>query len=158
MRFTKKISYKLSKPVAMMALAGASLFAGCSKDDDKGLEPEPKTKTTTYVFRPFVYENLTNLDQIKASADSVEVSKIIFRALNTDIDGDSTSAWAGVNLRGVYNASIPALEAAKGKGQMQGTLKNVTEAPVNREFAPKLEALGLKVIFEAKAASQQKAR
>ncbi|WP_251621779.1 hypothetical protein [Odoribacter lunatus] len=48
------------------------------------------------------------------------------------------------------------LDAAKNKGTCRGTLKWVTPHDVNREYTPKLEALGLKIIFDPQTAAAQK--
>lgn len=133
----------------MLSLA---LVIGCSKDND---ELAPETKTTTYTFGPEVYDQIENDAQIKASADSVQVSKIIFQATNVNSIGDSIEEWLGVNMRGLYQSLTWGLNAAKNKGECRGTLKRVSNGEINREYAPKLEALGLKIIFDIETEAAQ---
>lgn len=129
-----------------------ALVIGCSKDND---ELDAATKTTTYTFGPRVYDQIENIDQIKASADSVQVGKIIFQASNVDALGDSIYGWKGVNMRGLYNTLMPAMNATKNKGECRGTLKRVNNSDLNREYVPKLEALGLKIIFDIETEAAQ---
>lgn len=131
-----------------------SLLVGCSKDKDND-ELNPETKTTTYTFGPNRYEELEDIAQIKASADSVQVSKIIFQANNVNHIGDSIDGWQGINMRGLYRGLTQVLDAAKNKGECRGTLKRVSPTEVSREYAPKLEALGLKIIFDIETEAAQ---
>lgn len=142
------------KRLLYLMLSLSLLVVGCSKDKDND-ELDPETKTTTYTFGPRWYDQIENIDQIKASADSVQVGKIIFQATNLSETGDSIYGWWGVNMRTPYNKLTAALNAAKNKGECRGTLKRVSDGEINREYAPKLEALGLKIIFDIETEAAQ---
>lgn len=72
MRFSKKLSYKLAKPLTTLALVVASF--GCHKDN--GEDPIP-THETTYKFgaRPTDWDAF--IDNVKRSADSASVERVI---------------------------------------------------------------------------------
>lgn len=136
---------KLSKPVSMLALAGATLFAGCSKDDKKD-EIVPQI-TRVYNFYPNGYDNLKNLEQISASADSIEIKEIVFEPKSDD--------WYSANMRAVANVLEDAFAAAKGKGTAgkNAVFKEVDpELKVNKEAEPRLNALGYTVEYYYRAA------
>ncbi len=151
MRFSKKFSYKLSKPFAVLALAGSGLVMGCSKDDPKNdIVPQ---HDTVYTFGRGWYDNLTNLTQISASADSTEVRRIIFQ-LDTEKDN-----WAGLNMKGFVSGFEKAFQAAKGKGEGRGVFKNVTNQDANHEIESQYNAWGFQFEFYKPAAqAMQKAR
>lgn len=134
---------KLSKPLVVVTLAGAILFAGCSKDDKKD-EIVPQI-TRVYDFYPRAYSNLENLEQISASADSIEVKEIVFQ-----LKGDS---WYSVDMRMVANVLEPAFAAAKGKGTAgkDATFKMVEDDKWNRGVEPRLNKLGYTVEYYQEA-------
>lgn len=140
------------KRLLYLTLSLSLLVVGCSKDKD---ELDPETKTTTYTFGPHVYDQIKNIAQIKASADSVQVGKIIFQATNVSPAGDSIYGWKGCNMMGLHNVLMPAMNASKNKGECRGTLKRVSPTATSREYAPKLEALGLKIIFDIETEAAQ---
>lgn len=131
---------KLSKPLVVVTLAGATLFAGCSKDDKKD-EIVPQI-TRVYNFYPNIYDNLENLEQISASADSIEIKEIVFEP-----QGDY---WYNANMKAVANALEGAFAAAKGKGTAgkNAIFKEVdSESKRNVEAEPRLNALGYTVEY-----------
>lgn len=150
MRFTQKFKYNLGRPAAIMGLMMATVFGGCSKENDDINE----LKDTVYTFSPVDgRKQLKNLEQISASADSAQVGRIIFRVL----DGDQY-AWVGVNLRGTYGVLKNAFDAAKGKGVSDGEFNRVSESNVNREFSKKItDEFGYKINF-LPASTNQKQR
>ncbi len=150
MRFTQKFKYNLGRPATIMGLMMATVFGGCSKENDDINE----LKDTVYTFSPVDgHKQLKNLEQISASADSAQVGRIIFRVL----DGDQY-AWEGVNLRGTYGVLKPAFDAAKGKGVSDGEFNRVSESNVNREFSKKItDEFGYKINF-LPASTNQKQR
>lgn len=127
---------KLSKPLVVVTLAGATLFAGCSKDDKKD-EIVPQ-HDTVYTFAPNTYDNLKNLEQIKRSADSVEVRTIIFRVINGNY------GWNGINFKALLSIFQQAFDAAQGKGEGDGVFKNVTDNNTIRSVEPEYNKLGYK--------------
>ncbi|MCH5318290.1 MAG: hypothetical protein J1E38_01105 [Paramuribaculum sp.] len=117
---------KLKKlyPLAVMAALALSLFASC---DDK----EEFNKTTVYEFGRLNIDNL-NIEQIGRSADSVQVSTIIFRVI-------PEANWSGANMYVVYQYLKEYFEAAKGKGKAEGTFMNVNN---NLQYADSVASLG----------------
>lgn len=137
---------KLFKPLVVLTLAGATLFAGCSKDDKKD-EIVPQI-TRVYNFAPEMYDNLENLEQISASADSIEIKEIVFQVKN-----DGKYAWYSIDMRRVANVLEPAFAVAKGKGTTgkNATFKMVKDAEHNRLAEPRLNALGYTVEYYQEA-------
>lgn len=126
---------KLSKPVTMLALAGATLFAGCSKDDKKD-EIVPQ-HDTVYEYAQDWWQNLENVNQISASADSVEVHKIIFKAAGNSFYNTN---FAYKDIKEMFEN---AFRAAKGKGFANDTLKDVRDTEGVRAVEPQYKAWGI---------------
>ena len=125
---------KLKKlyPLAVMAALALSLFAAC---DDK----EEFNKTTVYEFGRQNYDGLS-IEQIGRSADSVQVSTIIFRA-KPNVD------WDGQNMHALYSTLKEYFEAAKGKGKAEGTLMNVSNIT---QYADSVASLGYGIEFKSR--------
>ena len=136
MKLVQELTYKLARPVTMLAIAGASLFASCSKDND-GL----KGKRTVYKFSLVNIAPIENLEQIAASADSAEVVEIIF-------EPDEREPWSGVGMQYFYDHGIvPAFQAAKGKGKGKGTYREVDDDEDNHAIEPEYKKLGFKFTY-----------
>ena len=106
MRFSKKLSYKLAKPLTTLALVAASF--GCNKGESEDLTP---IHDTEYIIG---FDKVPNLDKffrnVGRSADSASVRNVILR-------GDCKS-WGGAYTPSEIREILiePALQAA-GKNQ-----------------------------------------
>ncbi len=153
MRFSKKFSYKLSKPFAVLALAGSGLVMGCSKDDPKNdIVPQ---HDTVYTFAPGDNKILNNYEQISASADSVEVRYVIF-----EVQSGERGGWRGMSMKPILEKGLkPAFEAAKGKGRGRGTFENVSDVQASNIVEPEFNALGFQFeYYKPVAQAMQKVR
>ena len=136
MKLVQKLTYKLAKPMTMLAIAGATLFTGCSKDNDDN----NNFKTRVIKFNAGDLSPLGNLDGIKASADSAEIVEIIFQ-----VDEKYIYGWEGIGMKYFYEHSIvPAFQAAKNKGKGSGMFKRVDADEKDAELEQKFKALGFK--------------
>ena len=131
MKFNKKLTCKLSRPVAMLALAGASLFPSCNKDDD-----HVDIKQVVYTFSLVNMDIFENLDSIRAAADTVD--QIVFQ-------NDEKEPFSGVNMQVFYERGITwAFDAAQGKGKGKGTFRGVDDIEDNRNIEAAYKKLGFK--------------
>lgn len=121
--------------MTMLAIAGATLFAGCSKDnDDKG----PEQHDTVYCFGPGDYDAIDDLEQIQASADSVEVRNVIFK-----VTYDKRDSWGTIDMKSFYNNTLEyAFIVSHGKGVGNGVFKGVGDNEWNRSIESTYTKLG----------------
>lgn len=86
MKFKKVLPYKLRRVLPILGFAGATL-AGCSKDD----EPTIQQHDTVYVWGRDDVSQVWPTDNINASADSVQVRRVILQMNDTrwgsDVNG-----------------------------------------------------------------------
>lgn len=146
MRFDKKVLNSLSKRYAVMAIGAASVLGACSKDNGPGVEQHD----TTYTFAPFQYEQLDDLEQIRRSADSIEVRHIYFEVQSGDEYG-----WEGINLNGTIKHVDAAFDAARGKGRGKGVFENVTDDPALDAPIKKLRKYNYGIEFMAAPQNQR---
>ena len=140
MKVSKKvIPYKLKKMVLPIMCAGL-MGTACSK---VASDHNIKQHDTYYYFDQDYWDELINLNQIKASADSIEVRYIIFKVLP-----DNNFAWINMGIP-FENAIAPAFDAAKGKGRGQGTFNNVRNHPDNTTVEPIYNELGYTFQYES---------
>lgn len=116
MRFTKKVSYKLAKPLTTLALVAASF--GCSKDEPEDLTP---IHDTAYPFNIYVESVDDYIKQVAASADSASVRNVFLL-------GDGISWGGGFTTTELFDVAInPILNGVseknrykvKGKGPLR---------------------------------------
>jgi hypothetical protein len=112
-----KMPYKLKVLGIGAGLAAGALFVSCQKDDDN---PPIQQHDTEYTFNIHTIISLTDVAQIKASADSAEVRKIYFVPQGT---WEQASSNGISNLR--KNMLEPALAAAGSKGSGKGNWADI---------------------------------
>lgn len=99
MKYMKKLIYKLAKPVTMLAIAGASLFAACSKDDDDhGSDYEIHFNT----LHSSSLDSL-NVDTIRRVLANPNVKKLYLVP---------THEWGRAPTQGIHNMRVLWLEPA----------------------------------------------
>ena len=82
MKFIKTLPYKLQRTLPILGIAGASLLAGCNKDD----EPTPPgLHDTVYTWNVDDMSRILPPTDICMSADSANVNRVILQ--NTDKSG-----------------------------------------------------------------------
>ena len=82
MKFIKTLPYKLQRTLPILGIAGASLLAGCDKDD----EPTPPgLHDTVYTWTVSDLSRILPPTDICMSADSANVNRVILQ--NTDKSG-----------------------------------------------------------------------
>ncbi len=128
MRFTKKVSYKLAKPLTTLALVAASF--GCNKENDDPIVPE--RDTAVYTFNDFLFGKPEVIEQIGRSADSANIRRVI-------LESDDLGWGAGINtteLRtlGVERLINTAKEENRYKFSGRNTLFGVAMDDTNPEI------------------------
>ncbi|MDR2562847.1 MAG: hypothetical protein LBC98_02770 [Prevotellaceae bacterium] len=143
----KKIPYNFKKGL-LMAMIGGMAFQSCKKDEEPIVQHD-----TTYSFSSRNYDNLENLNRVRASADSAQVRNIIFQVIPNN---DGEEFWGVTIANPVNNAIKPAFEAANGKGKGKGTFLNVREVKLDAETAAWLNAQGYSIEFYKESATKIK--
>lgn len=126
------MKHKKLYPLAVMTALALSLFASC---DDK----EEFNKTTVYELWPSNILEVST-EKIERSADSVQVSTIVFYV-------NPNATWDGFNMASVYLTLKEYFEAAKGKGKAEGTFMNVNN---NLQYADSVASLGYGIEFKSR--------
>ena len=117
---------------ALLSVLGAGIMgASCNKT-----QTQVETHDTVYNFGRGRYSELLDLDQIRRSADSIEVRNIIFQVRAND-------NWSGENMPALLELGLqPAFDATKGKGKGRGTFTKVSDYEYNRQVEAQYKALG----------------
>lgn len=121
----------------LLALMGASMFTSCSKDH------ELEQHDTVYTFSRTNPNNLKNLEQIAASADSAEVRNIIFKVVYES----EQDTWEGASMTRYYDNLLEyAFRVAngKGRGNSDGVFRGVFDNDYNRAAEDLYKKLGWK--------------
>ena len=81
MKFIKTLPYKLKRTLPILGIAGASLLAGCNKDD----EPTPPgLHDTVYTWKGEDTRNILPPVDVCMSADSANVRYVILQNINSN--------------------------------------------------------------------------
>jgi len=121
-------------PIFTALLIGALCFNACKQ--------EPRQHDTIYTFTAWDFSQIANVEQIAASADSIEVRKIIFKVM----PANNNVEFGGVRLGQILEETLkPAFEAANKKGVGEGCLLNVTDA--NQKSIAECKELGFEIEY-----------
>ncbi len=131
MKFKKVLPYKLRRVLPILGFAGATL-AGCSKDD----EPAIQQHDTVYNWGRFDISQVWPTDNINASADSVEVRRVILQ-LNDSQWGSDKDGKYGLDDRWILDEYVTPIwnnikESNRHKVMFRGDAWNVSK-PITPE-------------------------
>jgi hypothetical protein len=138
--FVMKINvpYKLKKLGAIVAFGAAGLFMNGCDDKTEDIEKPVAPHETVYTFGEdangqLSFTSIIPTDNIKKSADSVSVTKIIIRSNGTSLGGMASKIL-------IEKVLEPGFEAAGAKGVGDGNLKDLSL--MNLEDSIKLTGWG----------------
>ena len=123
MKFIKILSYKLKRTLPILGIAGASLLAGCDKDD----EPTPPgLHDTVYTWTVSDLSRILPPTDICMSADSANVNRVILQ--NTDKSGQG---YKVNELRDIFENQILEYVSpenqhkVRGRGEISGYMRDL---------------------------------
>ncbi len=123
MKFIKTLPYKLQRTLPILGIAGASLLAGCNKDD----EPTPPgLHDTVYTWNVDDMSRILPPTDICMSADSANVNRVILQ--NTDKSGQG---YKVNELRDIFENQILEYVSpenrhkVRGRGEISGYIRDL---------------------------------
>lgn len=118
MKFIKTLPYKLKRTLPILGIAGASLLAGCNKDD----EPTPPgLHDTVYTWTVSDLSRISPPIDICMSADSANVNRVILQ--NTDGNAEAVSlTWLRELMedRILSEVTLQNQHKVRGRGEIRG--------------------------------------
>lgn len=133
MKFIKTLPYKLKRTLPILGIAGASLLAGCDKDD----EPTPPgLHDTVYTWNVDDMSRILPPTDICMSADSANVNRVILQ--NTDKSGQGY--FIG-ELRDIFENQILEYVSpenqhkVRGRGEISGYIRDLAQDGYGRNLA-----------------------